>query len=58
VDKPVLPLEKDQVGKKIAIVIGGLLGGLFVLVFLIIKKIVQNSLKCAVIIPSQNKTTC
>ena len=42
VDKPILPLSKEKVGKLKSLIIGGMLAGLLIIVFLIIRKIFKN----------------
>jgi len=42
IDKPILPLEKEFLGKAMGIVVGGFFGGLMLVVFLFIKKIIVN----------------
>lgn len=44
IDKPVLPLEKDKVGKKKGIIIGGVLSFFLVTLILIITKAIKNLL--------------
>ncbi len=40
-DKPILPLENNKIGKALAIVIGGVLGGFLVCLFLTLRRIYQ-----------------
>lgn len=42
IDKPILPLEKDKVGKLKGIVIGGVIFGFIAVIFLWLKKLFQN----------------
>lgn len=44
-DKPILPLENNKIGKALAIVIGGVLGGFLVCLSLIFKKAYQVIMK-------------
>lgn len=45
IDRPILPLKKDRVGKAKGIVFGGLLAGFFVVLGLILKRVLSESLK-------------
>jgi hypothetical protein len=45
IDKPVLPLKKNKLGKIKAIVIGLFVGGLLITLFLIFKKLINKALK-------------
>ncbi len=45
IDRPILPLKKDRVGKAKGIVFGGLLAGFFVVLVLILKRVLSESLK-------------
>lgn len=45
VDEPILPLDKEGLGKKKALVLGGLLGGIFILFLLMIVKVVKENLQ-------------
>ncbi len=42
VDVPVLPLNKDKFGKTKGALLGGILGGFLIVLFLLIRKIIQN----------------
>jgi uncharacterized protein involved in exopolysaccharide biosynthesis len=42
IDRPILPLKKEKVGKAKGIIIGGFLGGFLMLLGLIFKKFLQN----------------
>jgi hypothetical protein len=42
IDKPILPLEKEQFGKKKGLIIGGLIGGALIVIFLLIKKTIAD----------------
>ena len=42
IDKPILPLKKEKLGKLKSLVIGGLLGGFLAILFLAFKKIGKN----------------
>lgn len=44
VDEPILPLDKEQLGKAKAVVIGGILGGIFILLSLVFIRVVKGSL--------------
>ncbi|MFC4209947.1 lipopolysaccharide biosynthesis protein [Pedobacter lithocola] len=47
IDQPVLPLDKDKVSKAKGIVVGGLLSGFFICLFLILRKILKSTLSKA-----------
>jgi hypothetical protein len=42
IDRPILPLKKEKFGKAKGIVVGGILAGFLVMVYLIIKKVLKN----------------
>ena len=42
IDRPILPLAKERFGKIKGIIIGGFLGGFFIVVFLMLKKIIKS----------------
>ena len=42
IDRPILPLQEDKFGKVEGIVLGGILAGLFMLFFLVFKRIIQQ----------------
>jgi uncharacterized protein involved in exopolysaccharide biosynthesis len=42
IDTPILPLEKEYVSKIKGIVLGGVIAGFLALLFLILKRIIQN----------------
>jgi len=42
IDRPILPLAKERFGKIKGIIIGGFLGGFFIIAFLILKKIIKS----------------
>jgi hypothetical protein len=42
IDYPVFPLDKDRLGKRLALIQGGILGGLFIVGFLIVQRIVKS----------------
>lgn len=44
IDKPVLPLGKDRMGKAFGIVFGGIIMGFFVLIYLVFKRIIADIL--------------
>jgi hypothetical protein len=41
IDRPILPLKKEKVGKLKGIVIGGFIAGFFLALFLIAKKMIE-----------------
>ncbi len=45
VDEPILPLDKEELGKKKALVLGGLSGGIFILFLLVVVKVVKENLQ-------------
>jgi uncharacterized protein involved in exopolysaccharide biosynthesis len=42
IDKPILPLKKEKFGKAKGIVMGGILAGFLVVVYLITRKLLKN----------------
>lgn len=42
IDKPVLPLEKERLGKLKALIIGGVIGGFLTVMFLLARKIIRD----------------
>ena len=44
IDRPILPLKKEKVGKAIGILIGGGVGGLLMVIYLLIKEFFKNNL--------------
>lgn len=45
IDKPILPLEKDRLGKFKGIILGGILFGFLSLIYFILKKVIQDLLE-------------
>ena len=45
IDRPILPLDKQKVGIVMAVVFGGFVFGFFSVLFLVIKKVIKDSLK-------------
>lgn len=45
IDRPILPLEKNKLGKLKALIIGSFLIGFFTIIYLLIRKIVNENLK-------------
>lgn len=45
IDSPILPLEKKRIGKAMGMIVGGMLGGILILLYLIVKRYLQNVLK-------------
>ena len=45
IDRPILPLEKERVGKVIGIALGGILAAFLTICFLLMKKIFSDVLK-------------
>ncbi len=45
IDKPILPLEVDKVGKLKGLVLGGLLAGFLILIYLVTRRFLANVLK-------------
>ena len=43
IDRPILPLKKENLGKLLGIVLGGFLGGFIITLWIIIKRIYHNS---------------
>lgn len=52
VDKPILPLEQERVGKAKGIILGGLIGGVLVIIFLVGRKYFRDLLDDADMISS------
>ncbi len=44
IDRPILPLKKDKLGKLMGIIIGGFLSGVFIVMLLIVRRIFRNLL--------------
>ncbi len=44
IDRPILPLKKEKVGKLKGVILGGFLGGFLIVLYLIIKKLFNNLL--------------
>lgn len=42
VDRPVLPLEKDRLGKAKGLILGGIIAGFLIVMFLLVKRIYSN----------------
>ena len=42
IDRPILPLKKEKFGKSKGVILGGILAGFLVVIFLLIKKIFRN----------------
>ncbi len=42
IDYPVFPLDKDRLGKRVALIQGGFLGGLLIVGFLIVRRIIKS----------------
>jgi hypothetical protein len=42
IDKPILPLEKSKLGKRVAGMQGGFLGGIILIMYLVIRRLLQN----------------
>lgn len=42
IDTPILPLEKDRVGKTVGLIIGGILGGFLAILIIFLKKFFKN----------------
>jgi uncharacterized protein involved in exopolysaccharide biosynthesis len=45
IDRPILPLAKERFGKAKGIVIGGVLAGILMVLYLLFKKIMKNLYK-------------
>ena len=42
IDQPILPLKKEQFGKAKGIVLGGVLAGFLIVIFLIIRRVLKQ----------------
>ncbi len=42
IDTPILPLQKEEFGKKMGVLAGGLIGGFFAVLFLVLKKFLSD----------------
>ncbi|MEZ2441274.1 hypothetical protein QFZ51_000311 [Chitinophaga sp. W3I9] len=44
IDTPILPLKKEKLGKTKGVIIGGLMGGFFIVIFLTLRKVLKDIL--------------
>jgi len=45
IDKPILPLQKEKIGKLKALILGGFFAGFLIIIYLILKQTLTNTLK-------------